>query len=576
MKIINRFQNALASALSGWSRKSGRGNTPSPPSDGKTRQASLVFEHLLKSLSCQFEVRREERFHIYQFDYQGGHFRLPIPVSGIETATLEFPFMFDADLKEVNAVRALCNEYNLMSRISKFVYTYDEERNKLCVHIFTPLCLFDGMPHAQPYLQAILESQFQLRREFTNAYHAASQKDASEDKEQRAAYERRLNYLLREQEMSHQTEQFQLRRAQTQSLLLADVLRLCFGLNDLDYDCMKAVSGDTLRVERDAAAIRSLDLKAATADTTYQLLYRDPNCADGFLRQIQVDLRTELDDDTARYVRLTAIWYPASFDHHSTFVSGRNGVDAITFIVAIDKLPDETYHREYEFVWSDAIDKLNAGHYDQLSEEQKFLLDADTPDVGFYLFRGRQLYTDKRYYEAIDYLSDVYFYMNDNYDDLAADQQRVFREICFIIGFCYMELQLYAEAYYYLDIIHDVNNIRFAEEYVNCLVNAHDFRALDMVNRMMSHVDNYIRQAEDNGDDVDASLVGFKNFLRRRQVYVLINRDELDKAEQACQQMLDEPENSDFAIGELAYIQRLQRADSETFPLSDAPPSADE
>ena len=55
----------------------------------------------------------------------------------------------------------------------------------------------------------------------------------------------------------------------------------------------------------------------------------------------------------------------------------------------------------------------------------------------------------------------------------------------------------------------------------------------------------------------------FRDFLRRRKVYVLVEVGRLDDAEKLCQELLKEPMNSDYALGELAYIQQLKQKQLE-------------
>ena len=82
---------------------------------------------------------------------------------------------------------------------------------------------------------------------------------------------------------------------------------------------------------------------------------------------------------------------------------------------------------------------------------------------------------------------------------------------------------------------------------------------------LMSAIQQHIT---DDGE-VPEDLQSFVNFLRRRRAYALIDFDDLDEAEKAFTQMLDEPENSDYALGELAYIKQLRKTRATTDPEQD-------
>lgn len=48
----------------------------------------------------------------------------------------------------------------------------------------------------------------------------------------------------------------------------------------------------------------------------------------------------------------------------------------------------------------------------------------------------------------------------------------------------------------------------------------------------------------------------FVSFLKRRKAFLLVRQGSYDEAEKLLKQLLDDPENSYFALKELAYIQK--------------------
>ena len=68
---------------------------------------------------------------------------------------------------------------------------------------------------------------------------------------------------------------------------------------------------------------------------------------------------------------------------------------------------------------------------------------------------------------------------------------------------------------------------------------------------------------DDDDDDApskeaDATLASFLSFLRRRKSYVLIECKRYDEAEKLLKSMLNDPSSSDYAINELAYLQKIK------------------
>ena len=97
---------------------------------------------------------------------------------------------------------------------------------------------------------------------------------------------------------------------------------------------------------------------------------------------------------------------------------------------------------------------------------------------------------------------------------------------------------------------------------MNCLVNSKDFRAIYVINGILDALpkpEDSSDEDEENSESTpkeDPNLVVFKNFLRRRKAYVLVDLKMWDEAEKLLQELLQEPANADFALSELAYLQK--------------------
>ena len=90
-------------------------------------------------------------------------------------------------------------------------------------------------------------------------------------------------------------------------------------------------------------------------------------------------------------------------------------------------------------------------------------------------------------------------------------------------------------------------------EYVNCLVNSGDFRALQIIDNIYNGI-----KPDENDEEPEPAIRDFLYFLLRRKAYVLVEKGRLNEAEEIFRPMLEQPENSDFALNELAYIQKLR------------------
>lgn len=216
-------------------------------------------------------------------------------------------------------------------------------------------------------------------------------------------------------------------------------------------------------------------------------------------------------------------------------------------------------------MWSDAQLKAKNGEQGNLDEDQEMLCQVSVADVAYNLYWGQQLFHAQRYYEAILHLENVYNSFRENFFEMKGEHKRVFMETAYKLGFCYNELGLHKQAFYYLDLMASDGNIRHTMELVNSMANGKDLRLFSYTEGVMEEVKRNFNEE----DELPDNIRDFINFLRRRRGYAYIDFNQLDKAEKIFTQMLDEEENADYAINELAYIKKLRQQRGEDVPDSE-------
>ena len=93
-----------------------------------------------------------------------------------------------------------------------------------------------------------------------------------------------------------------------------------------------------------------------------------------------------------------------------------------------------------------------------------------------------------------------------------------------------MPFPFYEKALFYLDIVYGfVGNIHCKMEYINCLVNSKDFRAIYIINKEIQ--EDLTRAMQLKKEEITKDMVTFHHFLRRRKAYTLVNMGRLDEAE---------------------------------------------
>ena len=179
---------------------------------------------------------------------------------------------------------------------------------------------------------------------------------------------------------------------------------------------------------------------------------------------------------------------------------------------------------------------------------------ADKEPLSEGLSEAERLIREKRFMEALKLSKGVFVYTRNQQDEGVIDklEDESLREIAydaaFCAGFCLMELEKMTTASYYLETASHAMNYKYVQEYINCLSNTKDLRALPFIEYAISH-----SPRPTSPEDIKAWEFHM-SFLMRRKAYVLIDLGRIAEARAYLTEMLNDPVNKDFAENELQYI----------------------
>ena len=182
---------------------------------------------------------------------------------------------------------------------------------------------------------------------------------------------------------------------------------------------------------------------------------------------------------------------------------------------------------------------------------------ADTESLAEGLSEAVRLIREKRFMEALKLSKGVFVYARNQQAEGVIDklEDESLREIAYDAayraGFCLMELERMTTASYYLETASHALNYQYVQEYINCLSNTMDVRALPFIENVISH-----SPKPTSPEDIKAWEFHMA-FLKRRKAYVLIDFGRIAEARAYLTEMLDDPMNKDFARGELQYIDHI-------------------
>lgn len=524
-----------------------------------------IVSKALKALNCTGEWRKEGDAAIVRYTFQSGHFGIRI-IGNCPQVELSYLFFAEAEMKDINIVRHVCNHFNLNSTGPRFSYTINEETNIIDMHILTPLLLDDD--RAKDILSSAMVDMFLWQNSFIRSLtdvKKEAKSSATSDLEWSEKEVARDFFLLREQELRHQKKGAEWRQNDKEAATLKQWMDKVFGLVDVVFSELMVVT-DTVTVINDRESIASYNLsdtlivdgafvrQKAMLDLVF-FLPAHPTTR----RCMTFSIQQADGCEDVLYYQVVATLLPLPSGIGRPLHSKEVQVQSHSVLLAYDLRSTKQLQDEFVYMWKEAKSKVANGEENQLTEEQRLIANVESVDAARFVYRSRTLHRQKRYYEAISCLENAYRLLNSNIDKKSLEERNLFLEVCYMLGFCYNELQQYDRAYYYLTFVTGVNRTLYAEEYVNCMIYLGDYRSLMTIDGILEDLHNSI--VEDEEGEVEQSVHPFLQFLYRRKAYVLVELHRFDEAEEMLRQMIDDPESGDFALDELAYIQQLREKD---------------
>ena len=524
-----------------------------------------IVSKALKALNCTGEWRKEGDAALVRYTFQSGHFGIRI-IGNCPQVELSYLFFAEAEMKDINIVRHVCNHFNLNSTGPRFSYTINEETNIIDMHILTPLLLDDD--RAKDILSSAMVDMFLWQNSFIRSLTDVkkdAKSSATSDLEWSEKEVARDFFLLREQELRHQKKGAEWRQNDKEAATLKQWMDKVFGYVDVVFSELTVIT-DAVMVINDREYIATYNLsdtliangsfvrQKAMLDLVF-FLPAHPTTR----RRMTFSIQQADGCEDVLYYQVVATLLPLPSGIGRPLHSKEVQVQSHSVLLAYDLRSTKQLQDEFVYMWKEAKSKVANGEENQLTEEQRLIANVESVDAARFVYRSRTLHRQKRYYEAISCLENAYRLLNSNIDKKSLEERNLFLEVCYMLGFCYNELQQYDRAYYYLTFVTGVNRTLYAEEYVNCMIYLGDYRSLMTIDGILEDLHNSI--VEDEEGEVEQSVHPFLQFLYRRKAYVLVELHRFDEAEEMLRQMIDDPESGDFALDELAYIQQLREKD---------------
>jgi len=520
-----------------------------------------IINKALKELNCQPDWRKEKDVETVFYDYQNQHFCLDLKKDS-PIVKLTYPVFYETPLENISVVRFICNRCNSLSETERIYYIVDQDKGIIKVSIVSGLLLTPNT--ATSLLTRTMNSMFGWQNAYVR-YFEDLQNDKrllnNRDIEKSSADFSRMLYLLREQEIMHQPSDQQQRSNAKKLLTLHHFLSTAMGLSDIipmqltvyHEDNTNQLTGNQAILNYPLPNALIADGKFIYNNATLLLTYYN-GTSPKEERAISLYLNEEESSKETLYFRITATSVPLSSQPNLPMGSLETQAEANSVLAAYDLLGEREQVFRFRYFWKEAMAKKKAGEENQLTDEERFICDAQEPDLAYNLYQGIALTNQERYLEATVYLDEAYQMLQKDFDNLSETMRDKFYQVCYYLGFCYNDLRQYEKAHFYLQIVFPLRQITYTQEFVNCLVNSKDYRALEIVDSLLGRIN--FEEHEDDEEGPSIALLKLKSFLLRRKAYLLIDQKKYKEAEEILRPMLTDPDSSDFAINELAYLKK--------------------
>lgn len=527
-----------------------------------------IVVHMLQNLQAEWETRNhgDEGLIDVHFHYQRGDFHVACPPDG-HLVFIQFLFFHDAPMGQLDNVRDACNQFNQRHPAFKVLYSLQPEKHLIHMHVQTSLRLTLWNKDLENDFADTLTLCFESARAFRRQLDEIIDNNV-DNLEEIKAFNLRELYLAHETEMKHQACDWH--TYDTRHLTLGDAMAMVLDTDKTEYRRLTIV-GDTTTIVDDAREIAQTDLTSLLADTEAEIPSFSRQQATlvvdtlfgGQPQTFILHFTAEAEAEDALYFRMTFVQPDRQLGPDSALDSRQaDSRRALTIVMSYSKKTARERQAEFDYLWQEALQHKAQGA--ELSDEERFITLCEEPDVAFNLYWGQRFYLAERHYEALLHLENAYNTLHGVYHDLDREQRRQFFELTYYIGLCCMHLDMPHRAYYYLDGLFNRTNLRYTQAYINSLVASHDYRALSIVDNVLSNLQRVYDEQEAD-EEHRHQLYAFLLFLRRSKARILVQSRQLDAAERLLKDLLkDDDMHERYILEQLAHIAHLRAVAAST------------
>lgn len=215
---------------------------------------------------------------------------------------------------------------------------------------------------------------------------------------------------------------------------------------------------------------------------------------------------------------------------------------------------------EAKYMVDDALEKREKGKEDELTPEQRLIVDYVDSTLQSDLYWAKKYFNKKCFSQSLFHFKRILSNIKNSPSAQDSKYDDFYNEICLYIGAIYMHLNQYEKAYYYLHAAQREVRIAAIEEFMGCLWSLQDRYALTYYREIYEKTIDAINDPEEEANEALQKLLFTVN---RYLIGALIRNRELDEAESKLKNMLANDYDAEYAASELDRINKIKEQEED-------------
>lgn len=486
---------------------------------------------------------------VWQFTYQGGNFIINLMASH-PFASLGYLGIGEWEATMLDPVRFLCNKLTSNTFLSALTYRLDPDTNRVQVDISIDFPVVESTPSLDVILPDLMQHCFLIQREFLTSMSKITADNPTlslEGNEMQSYLQERMKVLSR---FDITRRDNGLGRPVDTAMTLGDLAATLWPKLDQALGEARVITPGAMTTVADAAGYTLL---SPLSDDNERVLI-DTTIADN--RRLSVAIDRVADPAGNPMARVTATLSGGVPSADATAISQRRRPDVREIYIPLNTKSLQQQTAEYDFMWHDALDKMAEGKEKELTDAQRAIVNATVPEAGLDLYHGIRLFNEDLPAQALPHLLNALDLLIPLYDTVNDDAKQTVLETIFYTGISYARLGRMRDAFYYLDILYQANNIEWTTAYIDCLTTMDDIRTRHIIEAIIDRIEKSRAESREPMPDY---IEQFLNYLNLRLATAYINREMLDEAETLLRPLLDIDKFKSRAMKEMSRITQLRK-----------------